>query len=91
MTNHTHKKLVLLKCFDAFGEKGPRVRYHGVKQVLFPFCAWAGVLKVVCVYVSVCFVYVGGGIEIWFAYVLALGFLLIRPQGLFGEKIIDRV
>jgi branched-chain amino acid transport system permease protein len=34
--------------------------------------------------------YVGGGIEIWFAYVLALGFLLVRPQGLFGEKIIDR-
>lgn len=33
----------------------------------------------------------GGGIEIWFAYVLALLFLLIRPQGLFGEKIIDRV
>jgi branched-chain amino acid transport system permease protein len=33
----------------------------------------------------------GGGIEIWFAYVLALGFLLFRPQGLFGEKIIDRV
>ena len=35
--------------------------------------------------------YVGGGIEIWFAYVLALIFLLVRPQGLFGEKIIDRV
>ncbi len=34
---------------------------------------------------------VGGGIENWFAYVLALGFLLIRPQGLFGDKIIDRV
>jgi branched-chain amino acid transport system permease protein len=34
---------------------------------------------------------VGGGIEIWFAYVLALVFLLFRPQGLFGEKIIDRV
>ena len=33
----------------------------------------------------------GGGIEIWFAYVLALGFLLVRPQGLFGEKIIDHV
>jgi len=33
----------------------------------------------------------GGGIEIWFAYVLALFFLLVRPQGLFGEKIIDRV
>lgn len=33
----------------------------------------------------------GGGIEIWFAYVLALGFLLVRPQGLFGERIIDRV
>ena len=30
-------------------------------------------------------------IENWFAYVLALGFLLIRPQGLFGEKIIERV
>jgi branched-chain amino acid transport system permease protein len=35
--------------------------------------------------------HVGGGIEIWFAYVLALLFLLVRPQGLFGEKIIDRV
>jgi branched-chain amino acid transport system permease protein len=35
--------------------------------------------------------YVGGGIEIWFAYMLALIFLLFRPQGLFGEKIIDRV
>ncbi|MEN9539826.1 MAG: hypothetical protein RLZZ126_2061 [Pseudomonadota bacterium] len=34
---------------------------------------------------------VGGGIEIWFAYVLALLFLMFRPQGLFGEKIIDRV
>jgi branched-chain amino acid transport system permease protein len=34
---------------------------------------------------------IGGGIEIWFAYVLALLFLLLRPQGLFGEKIIDRV
>jgi branched-chain amino acid transport system permease protein len=33
----------------------------------------------------------GGGLEIWFAYVLALIFLLVRPQGLFGEKIIDRV
>ena len=33
----------------------------------------------------------GGGIETWFAYVLALAFLLARPQGLFGEKIIDRV
>ena len=35
--------------------------------------------------------FLGGGIEIWFAYVLALFFLLVRPQGLFGEKIIDRV
>jgi len=34
---------------------------------------------------------VGGGIENWFAYVLALAFLLVRPQGLFGDKIIDRV
>ena len=33
----------------------------------------------------------GGGIESWFAYLLALGFLLLRPQGLFGERIIDRV
>jgi branched-chain amino acid transport system permease protein len=33
----------------------------------------------------------GGGIEIWFSYVLALIVLLVRPQGLFGEKIIDRV
>ena len=34
---------------------------------------------------------VGGGIETWFAYGLALCFLLVRPQGLFGDKIIDRV
>jgi branched-chain amino acid transport system permease protein len=33
----------------------------------------------------------GGGIEDWFAYVLALVFLLIRPEGLFGERHIDRV
>jgi branched-chain amino acid transport system permease protein len=35
--------------------------------------------------------YVGGGIESWFPYALALLFLLVRPEGLFGEKIIDRV
>jgi branched-chain amino acid transport system permease protein len=34
---------------------------------------------------------VGGAIENWFAYMLALAFLLVRPQGLFGEKIIERV
>ena len=33
----------------------------------------------------------GGGIEIWFGYVLVLFVLLVRPQGLYGEKIIDRV
>jgi branched-chain amino acid transport system permease protein len=33
----------------------------------------------------------GGGIETWLAYVIALLFLLYRPQGLFGEKIIERV
>jgi branched-chain amino acid transport system permease protein len=35
--------------------------------------------------------YVGGGIESWFPYVLALLFLLVRPEGLFGEKIIRRI
>ena len=34
---------------------------------------------------------VGGGIEGWFPYVLALVFLLVRPEGLFGEKIIRRI
>ena len=34
---------------------------------------------------------IGGATENWFAYVLALIFLVIRPQGLFGEKIIERV
>ena len=34
---------------------------------------------------------VGGGIESWFAYVVALGFLLVKPEGLFGEKHMDRV
>ncbi len=33
----------------------------------------------------------GGAIQDWFAYMLALVFLLFRPQGLFGEKIIERV
>jgi branched-chain amino acid transport system permease protein len=33
----------------------------------------------------------GGAIEQWFAYMLALAFLLFRPQGLFGERIIERV
>ena len=34
---------------------------------------------------------IGGGIENWFAYMLALAFLLFRPEGLFGERHIDRV
>jgi branched-chain amino acid transport system permease protein len=34
---------------------------------------------------------IGGGIEYWFAYVLALAVLLVRPQGIFGEKIIERI
>ena len=33
----------------------------------------------------------GGGIESWLAYVIALIFLLFRPQGLFGERIIERI
>lgn len=35
--------------------------------------------------------YMGGGIEYWFAYVLALIVLIARPQGLFGERIIERI
>ncbi|WP_407278873.1 branched-chain amino acid ABC transporter permease [Aromatoleum evansii] len=35
--------------------------------------------------------FVGGGIEGWFPYMLALAFLLVRPEGLFGERHIDRV
>ena len=34
---------------------------------------------------------VGGATENWFAYMLALAFLLFRPQGLFGERIIERI
>jgi branched-chain amino acid transport system permease protein len=33
----------------------------------------------------------GGGIETWLAYLIALGFLMFRPQGLFGERIIERI
>ena len=33
----------------------------------------------------------GKGIESWLAYVIALIFLLFRPQGLFGERIIERI
>ncbi|RUV95140.1 MAG: branched-chain amino acid ABC transporter permease [Mesorhizobium sp.] len=35
--------------------------------------------------------YFGGGIESWFAYVVALVFLLIRPSGLFGQRLVERV
>ena len=35
--------------------------------------------------------FIGGGIEYWFAYVLALVVLMMRPQGLFGERIIERI
>ncbi|CCM78441.1 branched-chain amino acid ABC transporter permease [Rhizobium mesoamericanum] len=35
--------------------------------------------------------YFGGGIEGWFAYVIALIFLLVRPSGLFGQKLVERV
>ncbi|TIV61870.1 MAG: branched-chain amino acid ABC transporter permease [Mesorhizobium sp.] len=35
--------------------------------------------------------YFGGGIESWFAYVVALVFLLIRPSGLLGQKLVERV
>ncbi len=48
----------------------------GVGEKLFEF--WIGPL-------------IGGATENWFAYVLALLFLVFRPQGLFGEKIIERV
>jgi branched-chain amino acid transport system permease protein len=34
---------------------------------------------------------IGGGVESWLAYFIALGFLLFRPQGLFGDKIIERI
>jgi len=33
----------------------------------------------------------GGGIETWFPYALAVGFLLVRPTGLFGERLVERV
>jgi branched-chain amino acid transport system permease protein len=35
--------------------------------------------------------YIGGGIENWFPYVLAMLFLLVRPSGIFGERAIERV
>ena len=33
----------------------------------------------------------GRGVESWIAYIIALGFVLVRPQGLFGDKIIERI
>ncbi|MEM7075895.1 MAG: branched-chain amino acid ABC transporter permease [Pseudomonadota bacterium] len=56
----------------------------GVGEKLFEFCFGIGQ----------CFggvINLGGATENWFAYVLALIFLVFRPQGLFGEKIIERV
>ena len=34
---------------------------------------------------------IGGGIDNWFAYVIAMAFMLYRPEGMFGEKIIERI
>jgi branched-chain amino acid transport system permease protein len=34
---------------------------------------------------------IGGGIENWFPYLLAVGFLMVRPTGLFGDRAIERV
>jgi len=34
--------------------------------------------------------FVGGGIESWFAYAIALAFLLVKPSGLFGQKLVER-
>lgn len=45
--------------------------------------------KLVEVYIGI--PYFGGGTESWMPYILALLFLLVRPQGLFGERIIERV
>lgn len=56
----------------------------GVGEKLFEFCFGLGQ----------CFggvINLGGATENWFAYVLALVFLVFRPQGLFGDKIIERV
>ena len=56
----------------------------GMGEKLFEFCFGSGQ----------CFggiIDLGGATENWFAYVLALIFLVFRPQGLFGEKIIERV
>jgi len=56
----------------------------GVGEQLFEFCFGQGQ----------CFggiINLGGATQSWFAYVLALVFLVFRPQGLFGEKIIERV
>lgn len=56
----------------------------GVGEKLFEFCFGIGQ----------CFggiINLGGATENWFAYVLALLFLVFRPQGLFGDKIIERV
>jgi branched-chain amino acid transport system permease protein len=35
--------------------------------------------------------FIGSGIETWFAYAAALAFLLVRPSGLFGQKLVERV
>jgi branched-chain amino acid transport system permease protein len=56
----------------------------GVGEKMFEYCFGSGQ----------CFggiINLGGATENWFAYVLALLFLVFRPQGLFGEKIIERV
>ena len=51
----------------------------------------AGVRRVVIAIVDPDRQVFGGGIEAWAAYVVALAFLLVRPSGLFGQKLVERV
>ena len=69
-----------------YRENGQFKTSYRADQQIFPIAQdrWA-------ILALIAFAFVGGGIETWFAYGLALCLLLVRPQGLFGEKIIDRV
>jgi len=62
--------------------------FESIPGAIFGFNDTAATEKIAEVYLGP---FVGGGIEGWFPYVLALLFLLVRPEGLFGEKIIRRI
>ena len=74
-----------------YREAGQYKTNYAADMAVFPILQDRIGIAVILLIAYVAFPLLGGGIETWLAYVIALGFLVFRPQGLFGEKIIERI